>query len=181
MAIALALLSDWRVWLAGIVLGTGLWLHHDGTVKERKKWQDKIAVANATYAVNVSKLETHLQKAHSDLETQRALKVIEIKTVTKTNIEKVPEYVTVFTDAKCVIPTGLVLHHNAAAKNVPVDSPTPLALVDADSGITLSRVEATVTENYGIAHEWRTELTDCRSRYNSAYTALEDFKLKLKP
>ena len=78
---------------------------------------------------------------------------VEIRTVTRTIIERVPEYVTLEADAKCVVPVGAVVLLNAAASGNPPPAGTPGEPIDAPSGVDLSEVVRVTTENYGTYHE----------------------------
>lgn len=71
--------------------------------------------------------------------------------------EKLHAYVTPAADARCVVPIGAVLFHNAAARSDSADQggaalpATPGPVVDTDSGLRLSAVVATVAHNYAGA------------------------------
>jgi hypothetical protein len=78
-----------------------------------------------------------------------------IVTVYKTGAtitKEVPIYVSKAADASCVVPNGFVRLHDAGAANVPV-SGGPRVTDDDPSGVALSTVAETVTDNY----------TDCRA------------------
>ncbi len=172
----------WQLWVAIICLVAaffGVRAYGDAQREDEARiWQAKIAAAQAKFAAKVKANEAKLTAAHRQIEIATAnIKVVRVET-TKTLIEKVPEYVTTFADSRCIVPVGLVQHHNAAASFVPIHTATTGELVDSDSGIALSRVEAVVTENYGIAHDWRIELNDCRARYTSAFESLTRFNLQ---
>lgn len=78
----------------------------------------------------------------------------QVRVVTRTLIQKVPVYATSQADARCVVSRGFVrLHDQAAAgdlSSLPDSSSEP---DDADSGVTISSVGATVVTNYGTCHE----------------------------
>lgn len=72
--------------------------------------------------------------------------------------QEIPRHVTTSADAACPVPVGFVRVHDAAAQGVPIDP----AAGDPDApapGIALSRVAATVADNYGACHETAAQLT----------------------
>ena len=82
-------------------------------------------------------------------------------TVTKQGeeiIREIPVYITKESDTKCDIPTGFVLIHNAAATNTKVPQSTREAN-DSSSGVKISEVAGTVTENYTEYHKLKEQLT----------------------
>lgn len=88
-----------------------------------------------------------------------AKKEIEIRTITKTIVQKVPIYVTKKSDAQCVVPRGFVWLHDAAAANLPRLPGAPgkpygaAAGVDDPTAVALSDIAATVAGNYGTYAE----------------------------
>lgn len=84
---------------------------------------------------------------------------VEVRTVTQTLIREVPRYVTVASDAQCIVTVGFVRLHDAAATGLlsdPADAAGQSA--DAPSGVALSAVGSTVAENYGGCREDREAL-----------------------
>ena len=83
----------------------------------------------------------------------------EIQYVTRTIIQKVPEYVTTEADARCVVPNGFVWLHDASATGNP---PAPAASgesADADSGVTLSEVVPVIADNYAYTRTLEAQVT----------------------
>lgn len=97
------------------------------------------------------------------VDQQSAARKVEIRTITKTLIEKVPVYVTVEADRHVDIPVGFVRLHDQAATGLPGLPDAPGLVVDASSGVSLSAVAGTVVGNYGVAYEWREEALACRA------------------
>lgn len=94
-----------------------------------------------------------------------------IRTVTKTIIEKVPIYVTAKADAHCVVPTGFVRMHDAAALGLP---PVPVGdgrSIDGPSGLELSTVADTVVANYGACNGFREQLIGWQAWYRGQQAA----------
>lgn len=100
--------------------------------------------------------------AARDLELMEAQR--RVVTVVKYITKKVPEYVTPTADAACVITAGFVRVHDLAASNktTEADASAPAETgglsVDRPSGVALSAVAATVTDNYGTCHELETQV-----------------------
>jgi hypothetical protein len=110
-----------------------------------------------------AKTEQGARAITADVDRQSAARQVEIRTVTKTLIEKVPVYVTVEADRRVDVPVGLVRLHDQAAAGLPGLPDTADLVVDAPSGVPLSAVAATVVGNYGVAYEWREEALACRA------------------
>jgi hypothetical protein len=98
---------------------------------------------------------------------------VRIRTVYRNIVREVPTYVTPEAERRAVIPLGFVRLHDAAADGLsasgqgaggadggPGLAPTAPADVDADSGLKLSDVAATVSANYGTCYVWRQRLLD---------------------
>ena len=105
--------------------------------------------------------------------TQDRAAQVRIRTVTRTLIQRIPLYVTPEADQRSFIPRGFVwLHDDAAAGRAPggdragsTDGAAagvgPAAVeADADSGLRLSDVAATVVTNYGVCRATRQQLLD---------------------
>lgn len=87
---------------------------------------------------------------------------VEIQTRTVTLIKKVPIYVPASADRDCIVPTGFVRVHDAAAAGLPETAGGP---DQAPSGVPLSAIAATVVANYGVAYDWRAEAMTWRGWY----------------
>ena len=123
-----------------ILLVFGVYM--EGGVSNQEKWEAKVA-------------EVKLQMAKKDAASSDAT----VKVVTKyiTNVEvvkekgesivkEIPKLITATADGQCVIPNGFVLLHNSASRNEVPDSSG--VTNDAASGVKLSGVAETITENY---------------------------------
>jgi hypothetical protein len=157
-------------WLLSLV-GVGVWQRADGAAAV----EVRVAKAQQEHVAKVTTLNSEIVQTHRKLEIAEANKVLQVRTNTIHNVTEVPVYVTKIADARCVVPVGLVLHHNRAAAGLPVDSTPASGLVNADSGLAISEVETIITGNYGTAHQWRVELESCRKMYSAAYLALKQF------
>lgn len=98
-----------------------------------------------------------------NVSAQADAKIAEIKTITKTLILKVPEYVSPQADAACVVPRGFVRLHDAAASGVPPVSDPTGQPNDAPSGVAISRVGSTVADNYGTCRVQAAQLEAVQS------------------
>ncbi len=83
------------------------------------------------------------------------------RTVTRTLVQKVTQYVSASADADCVVRSGVVQFLDAAAQ-VPSASSGP---IQAPSGLPISAVAANVATNYGTAENWRIEAQGWRDWY----------------
>ena len=157
----LAALFDWRTWLFVGVMAAAGYLYHAGV----KSAEDKAALATARYtAEKAAKDAAGIQSATAIREALQSVKT-EIRTVTKTIVEKVPIYVSENADRACVVPVGFVQLHDAAASlsGFPVAAGGPS---EAASGIPLSRVGRAIAANYGSAHELAAEVRAWREWYS---------------
>jgi hypothetical protein len=86
-----------------------------------------------------------------------------IRTVTKVITKEIPVYVTKQSDSSCTIPNGFVRLHDSSAKSeLP---PTPSISDGTSSGVTLSEVTETITDNYGTCNGWREQLIGWQNWY----------------
>lgn len=90
-----------------------------------------------------------------------------IRVVTKTLIQRIPQYVTAQADADCVVSSGFVsLWNDAAAGRVPpVPGGGPDADVNAPSGVALSQVSTADIETAGDFYALRSEVLGWRQWY----------------
>lgn len=156
----IGLLLDWRTWAFVAVISASIWLRHDGVMSERHKWEAQVA----EMARAARKQEAAANEAATEMREALREKQIVVRTETKTLIQEVPVYVTSNADRACVVPAGFVLHHDAAANLSRLPAPA-VGLIDAPSGIPLSRVESVVAQNYGVAHELAAEVRAWRDWY----------------
>lgn len=104
----------------------------------------------------------------------------ERQVVYRTLKEEVPVYVTPLADSRCIVPLGFVLHHDAAAARRAAAVPEGAGgSLDADSGLALSAVERTVTENYEACHDAIAEVTEWRRWYPESREHWERLRTRL--
>lgn len=165
--------------LAGVAAVLAAWWWHtsaiDDAVEARDKhWAGKIEAERTRHrgivADWVLEMADRDEKARERYEAKKADRVVVYETLEK----EVPVYVTPLADSRCIVPRGFVLHHDAAAAARLAAIPEgPGGLVDADSGLALSTVERTVSENYAACNaaidevtEWRRWYPEARESYN---------------
>lgn len=88
-----------------------------------------------------------------------------IEYLTRTLIKEVPTYVTVESNARCVVPNGFVRVHDYAATG---SGPAPDAASgsnDDASGVDLSTVATTVVDNYGYTRELEAQVIGWQTFY----------------
>jgi hypothetical protein len=128
---------------------------------------EKAAKAETKQAVRGIYRERAQADVTSAVETKAAQAQVQIRTVTKTIIERVPEYVSVADDSRCVVPVGFVRVHDAAAAGNPLSEPSG----ELDGGaatseaptVTLSRLAEVTAENYGTYQSVARQLVDLQS------------------
>lgn len=100
----------------------------------------------------------------ADLGGKSAERQVQIRTVTRDIIREVPVYVTAKADAGCVVTTGAVRLHDAAATGTPPTLPDATgAPNDAASAVDLSALVATAAENYGTCRADQGRLADLQA------------------
>lgn len=120
--------------------------------------QDKWTAANAAAKVAVMTRTIHDAQVSQDVTVKYVDRVRVIHAQGQTIIKEVPNYVTTKNDAACVVNTGFVRLHNAAADGA--DLPASAGIIDATpSGIALSTVAETVADNYRTCRENGEQLT----------------------
>jgi hypothetical protein len=90
---------------------------------------------------------------------------IEVRTVTRTVVEKIPYYVTPQTDARYLVPLGFVRLHDAAAGGTPAVPFGAGESADTPSGVALSAVTETIAFNYGQCRGWREQVIGWQDWY----------------
>jgi hypothetical protein len=128
----------------------------------------------------VAKVEADGKAITADVEQQAEARKAEIRTITKTLIEKVPVYVTVEADRRVDVPVGFVRLHDQAASGLSGLPDATGLVVDAPSGVPLSAVAGTVVGNYGVAYQWREEALACRA-WVAQQAALYNSTIKAAP
>lgn len=111
-------------------------------------------------------------RANTKVVTQYVDRVREIRVKGDTIIQRVPVYVTKEADAACTVPVGFVRLHDAAAANLPPGDPGD---ADArDSGLALSAVAETVSDNYTACHAVVAQLDALKTKLqNSPFVTIE--------
>lgn len=129
---------------AGIFISGGLWTQRE-FLEAVEKQKEEIA---------------RLEKASGEITTKVERVYIERTKVIKEKgdviIEKVPEYISKESDAKCDVPNGFVVLHNSAVKNEVPN--TAREFNEKSSGVELSTVGKTVAGNYTTCNEVREQL-----------------------
>lgn len=146
--------------LAALALIAGVvgYIYHAGVSHETKAVGRRDAAATLVIQKHEAVAGQISVQAASDTSAARE----KVRTVTRTLIEKVPQYVPADADRDCVVPRGWVRLHDAAAAGLSSPSGGP---DEAASGVPLSAVAATVVSNYGVAYDWRAEALGWRSWY----------------
>lgn len=123
-------------------------------VKERLKVVEKIVYRQAQAA-----------RITEDVGRRVAAREAEVRTVTRTIVEKVPIYVTPEADRRSPVPLGFVRLHDAAASGAPAVPFGPGESADTPSGVALSAAGATIFGNYGECRGWREQLIGWQAWY----------------
>lgn len=149
-------------WLALALLvalgGVYAFGRHDGKEREQQAQAARVEAAR----VKLAKVETKAANISTDVATKAEARQVEIRTVTRTIVQKVTEYVPAKADAACVVPRGFVVLHDAAARGVP-PLPGTASGADEPSDVPLSSVASTVADNYGACHADQARLGDLQS------------------
>lgn len=122
--------------IAGIVVGTGWYLHHSGYSSGVSDQATKDKLAHDAEVVAAYKAGTLIQakqdKVTHDADVAYAVNHPKIVTVTQTIIKEVPAHVTPQIDAAFPVPCGAVRVFDAAALSADIDAlPYPTGLNDA--------------------------------------------------
>lgn len=129
---------------AGIFVTGGLWTQKEYLAEVEKFKQE------------VARIEKESKEATEKVITKYKEKIVVVKEKGDVIIQKVPEYITKESDAKCDVPTGFVVLHDSASKN---EIPDTSSSTNAESsGVALSSVATTVVGNYTTCHEVREQL-----------------------
>lgn len=135
------------VLLAAVIFGS----YQFGKSNERASWELKMVEAE----LKIKELESRAPIITEKIVTEYVDRIKYIDRV-KVEVATIKEFVTVENDASCSINNGFVQLHNAAAAAEYPGAPnerTPLP-----SGVELSEVLQTVTDNYHKYHETKTQL-----------------------
>lgn len=149
VAVTLALISGFGAgWQA-----RGMWAH-------RAVAQQQAAVVKTVESQNAVTYDAETEH----LEAQERQRVI-----TREIVREVKTYVTPEVVDRCPIPNGLVGLHDAAAQGVPPVPTSPGVDHAAPSGHGFDEWVEVQLGNYGIAHEWRTQLEACQKWINDQF------------
>lgn len=166
-------LTGWKGYaLTAVVAGS---VAFAGGWKLRDLVADAEALERSQERVRVVERIVWRERAAADItetvETEAAEAQVEIRYVTQTQIREVPVYVTPAADDRCIVPSGFVRLHDAAAagRALPESAGEPH---DAPSGVALSAVGETVVANYGTYKAVSRQLIDLQ-RWVSEQAALD--------
>jgi hypothetical protein len=156
-------------WLAGVaalaLICVGLWGwgdYHGHRVVQAQFDAYKNAQAKA-----LSDAQAKAAVITTQVVTKYVDRVVQVKGDTQTIIKRIPANVTPKADSQCIITTGFVSVHDAAATGEVQLSTAPSVSVDSPSPLKLSDVGRVVAGNYGT----------CRAEYEKL-TALQDWVLQ---
>ncbi len=110
-------------------------------------------------------VEGHNEEIGNDVGQQVEEAKTQIQYVTRTLIKEVPTHVTVESDNRCVVPLGAVRVLDAAATGNPTISYGPGESADQASGVELSGVVSSVTDNYGYTRELEAQVIGWQEWY----------------
>ena len=120
-----------------------------GGIANEADWREKVLKQQAEIA--------QLKQKEAEVSTKVVTKYIDKITIVKEKNNEIAKYINQSADAKCQLPVSFSVLHDAAAKN---ELPDPTRGIDeTSSGVNLSTVTRTVTENYEKYHQVRNELT----------------------
>jgi hypothetical protein len=124
----------------------------DADVKAKlKAWASAVAEQKAEHERVLSEISTKLERYRRE------------NAKLKGELSDTRKFVSVAADRACVVPTGFVWLHNAAASRSSAAIPASAAPgtpgnADTPSGIALSQVAETTAYNYALANDWRVQL-----------------------
>lgn len=155
-------LTGWKGYalVAAVCFAAGGW----GGWEARDLYSDRADGKRAEAQVRTVTRTVYVERAQADV-TQRvgeqtATRQAETRVVTRTIVQRVPEYVTVEADRKCVLPDGFVSLHDAAAAGDATTLPESAGGAhDAPSEIACSEALRIVVENYGDYHALAAQVT----------------------
>ncbi len=129
---------------AGIFITGGLWTQRE-YLAEVERFKEEVA-----------KKEQESVEVTEKIVTKYKDKLVVVKEKGDVIIQKVPEFISKESDAKCDVPNGFVVLHDSASKN---EVPKASSSTDGEpSGVALSTVATTVAGNYTTCHETREQL-----------------------
>lgn len=116
------------------------------------EWRKKVAEMQA----EMDRKDAESAVVTEKIVTKYVEKVKVVKEKGDVIVKKVPEFITVKSDAECVIPKSFVLLHDSASKNEVPNTTGPID--DSASTVKLSDVARTVTINYSNYHQLSEQL-----------------------
>ena len=123
-----------------ILLVFGVYM--EGGVSNQEKWEAKVAEVK----LQMAKKDAASSDATVKVVTKYVTNVEVVKQKGESIVKEIPKLITASADGQCVIPNGFVLLHDSASHNEVPDSSG--VTNDAASGVKLSGVAETITENY---------------------------------
>jgi hypothetical protein len=129
---------------AGIFISGGIWTQREFLVEIEKAKEE------------MARIEKESKEASAQIEKVYIEKTKVIKEKGDVIIQKVPEYISKESDAKCDVPNGFVVLHNSAVKNEIPN--TTREFNEESSGVELSTVAKTVAGNYTTCNEVKEQL-----------------------
>ncbi|SFB73937.1 hypothetical protein SAMN05216344_102154 [Polaromonas sp. OV174] len=145
----------WLLYLAlagALLLGYSAWADHQQDVGYQR--------AQGKYAAQARTVDTRRADVAAPIAAKQEAAQVQIRTVTKTIIEKVPVYVKA---DDCPMPAGFRVLHDAAADGV---IPDPAGIPDA-AAVPAQDVASTVASNYGACHETAARLVGLQEWINA--------------
>jgi hypothetical protein len=149
--------------LAAALVATHAFAYGQGVKHEKAAQAGREAAARAV----VKKIDTKADKITADARSTNDKAQSDIRANAKEIIRNVPIYITREADAQCSVNVGAVrLHDAAAAGHLPQVAGSASEL-EQPSGLPLSAVIGTVTDNYGTCLGWRQEALTWRGWYEA--------------
>ena len=148
--------------LCCIVCLVGGWKLRDADYQRHLK-EDAVAAQRASEEAR--EVEGNNEQISQDVGQQVEETKAEIQYVTRTIIKEVPVHVTAESDSRCVVPLGAVRVLDAAATGNPTISYAPGESAGQASGIELSGVVSSVTDNYGYTRELEAQVMGWQDWY----------------
>jgi len=123
-----------------ILLVFGVYM--EGGVSNQEKWEARVAEVK----LEMAKKDAASSDATVKVVTKYVTNVEVVKEKGESIVKEIPKLITATADGQCVIPNGFILLHDSASRNEVPDSSG--VTNDAPSGVKLSGVAETITENY---------------------------------
>lgn len=150
---------------AAIAGGVG-WLHHDGVLSERRKWQELDRQERAARAVEIAGLGQDLSDATKEREEQRAIAARNRAQLTAERKERLNEFVPKTADSGTCLRVGFVRFTDAAAAGVPLGPRLGPGIAEAPAGVETDAAAGLIAENYGYYHECKKRVGDILTNFD---------------